>query len=765
MIKRAFLFLLVGSGFVSLGAQGIPAERGGNLLPGGIPAITNIPVPGAGAVGEGLPMSTRGEDALAAKPAGQIARPAERQRNEFQKFIEQSTGLKLPMFGEGLFGGAPGAFAPGDDIPVAQGYVVGAGDELLVRAWGQVDINLRLVVDRNGAVDIPKVGVVRVSGLKAEELEGFLKAQVGRVFKNFQMNVTLGRLRSIQVLMVGNVQRPGNYTISAMSTLVNALFASGGPSAVGSMRKIQLRRGNVVIAEMDLYDLLLKGDKSKDVKLLQGDVIHVPPLGPLVALSGSIQLPAVFELKGKESVDDLLDFAGGFSATAFSGRVTIERIQNGLKREIMDMALDEKGLAMEVKNGDLIQVLPISPQFDKVVLLRGHVSFPRRVPWREGMRIKDLIPDRASLVPYDYWLRKNALIREGQSQSGTPNELQVVSGVGSTTGTAQIRESVHQQARGLLQEINWDYASISRLDSRALKNRFIPFNLGQALNEDDPEANHILLAGDVITIYNRADIRVPISKRTIFVSLEGELVNPGLYQARSGESLRDLVKRVGGFTPQAYLFGSVFTRESTRREQQQKQDQALLQLERELRHANKRLKAEALTAEDAALAGGQVEERYAMIESAKKIPATGRIVLEMKPDAGNSADLAKFQLRDGDRFVVPSRPAEIYVMGEVYNQHTQLWKSTSTVAHYLEQSGGETRNAESKYTYIIRADGSVLSRANTNRSFTKLFLYPGDTIVVPEKLDYTTWKRELKDWATIFGNLAMGAAAIRVLSD
>jgi protein involved in polysaccharide export with SLBB domain len=550
-----------------------------------------------------------------------------------------------------------------------------------------------------------------------------------------------------------------------MSTLINALFASGGPSAVGSMRKIQLRRGNVVIAEMDLYDLLLKGDKSKDMRLLQGDVIHVPPLGPLVALSGSVQVPAVFELKGQESVDDLLKFAGGFSATAFSGRVTIERIKNGLKREILEMALDTKGRAMEVENGDLIQVLPISPRFDKVVVLRGHVSFSRRVPWREGMRIKDLIPDRTSLVPYDYWLRKNALIREEQSQSGGTNEVQTLGSVGSLTKESQIRKDIHQQARGLLQEINWDYASISRLDSHALKNRFIPFNLGSALNEDDPEANHILHAGDVITIYSRADLRVPVYKRSIFISLEGEFANPGLYQARPGESLRDLVKRVGGITPQAYLFGSVFTRESTRREQQQKQDQALLKLERELRHANRRLKAEALTAEDAAMAGSQVEERYAMIQSAKLIPATGRIVLEIRPDAGNVTELAMIQIRDGDRFVVPSRPAEIYVMGEVYNQHTQLWKSTSTVAHYLEQSGGETRNADGKYSYIIRADGSVLSRANTNRSFAKLLLYPGDTIVVPEKLDYKTWKHELKDWAQIFGNFAMGAAAVRVLSE
>ena len=720
-----------------------PVGPGAPVAParGGIPTISNIPIPGARAVGVDVLNSTsvRGEEVLAVKPSGQVVRPTAIRANEFQLFIERSTGLQLPMFGQELFGGAPGTFAPAENIPATRDYAVGPGDELLVRAWGQIDINLRLIVDRNGAIDIPQVGVVQVAGLKANELSGFIKGQVGRVFKNFEMNVTLGRLRSIQVLVVGHVRRPGNYTISSLSTLINALFASGGPSEVGSTRKIQLKRGNVVVAEFDLYDLLLKGDKSKDMKLLQGDVIHVPPMGALVAVAGSVQVPAVFELKGGESMDDLLGYAGGFSATAFTGRVTLERIKDNLKREIVELELDPKGRATKAQNGDLIQVFPISPRFEKVVTLRGHVAAPRRVPWREGMRITDLIPDRASLVPYDYWLRKN--------EAGN-------------TGAA----NVHEQARGLLQEINWDYASISRVEPNTLKNHFVSFNLGKALQQDDPENNHILHAGDVVTIYSKADIRVSLAKRSGFVSLEGEFVNSGLYQIRPGETLRDLVRRVGGFTPDVYLYGAVFTRESTQREQQLRQDESLRRLETELRHAHARLQGEALTPEESASASTQVEGRYAMIQSMRQVRATGRIVLELSPRSGTPADLSEIQLRDGDRLVVPSRPAEIYVMGEVYNQQSRLWKPEATVGQYMNQAGGVTRNADSKYMYIIRADGSIYSRNYAGRSFAKARLYPGDTIVVPEKLDYSTWKKELKDWAQIASQIAIGAAAIKVLS-
>ncbi|MDP1718551.1 MAG: polysaccharide biosynthesis/export family protein, partial [Burkholderiales bacterium] len=210
------------------------------------------------------------------------------ERNQFQDFVAQSTGLVLPLFGYNLFQGAPSTFAPVDRIPVTSDYVIGPGDSIVIQAWGQIDVQYTAVVDRNGQINIPKVGTLSVAGLRFQDLHGFLKTAIGRNFRNFELNVTMGELRSIQVFVVGQAARPGEYTVSSLSTLVNALFASGGPSAKGSMRRIQLKRGTQIVAEFDMYDLLVNGDKSKDARLLPGDVIYIPPVGQLAALSGSV---------------------------------------------------------------------------------------------------------------------------------------------------------------------------------------------------------------------------------------------------------------------------------------------------------------------------------------------------------------------------------------------------------------------------------------------------------------------------------------------
>ena len=205
--------------------------------------------------------------------------PTEFQRTEFQEFVAQSVGRYLPLFGYNLFEGVPTTFAPVDNVPVTPDYVVGPGDELLIRAWGQVDIDYRAVVDRNGMINIPRVGNVTVAGIRYQDLSGYLRNAIGRIFRNFELLVTLGQLRSIQIFVVGQAQRPGSYTVSSLSTLVNAVFASGRPLARGSMRRIQLKRGDKMVTEFDLYDLLLRGDKSKDAQLLPGDVIYIPPVG------------------------------------------------------------------------------------------------------------------------------------------------------------------------------------------------------------------------------------------------------------------------------------------------------------------------------------------------------------------------------------------------------------------------------------------------------------------------------------------------------
>ena len=209
-------------------------------------------------------------------------------------------------------------------------YVVGPGDELLIRVWGQVSFNDRLTVDRSGAIYVPRVGSVHVSGIPVFRAStSTFASEIGRVYRNFDLNVNLGQLRSIQVLCWGRQGIPAAIRLSSLSSLVNALFASGGPSVQGSMRKIQLKRGGKVISDFDLYDLLLRGDKSQDPQLLPGDVIFIPPVGPQVAMAGAVRNPAIYELRGETTLEQVIELAGGLSSSVASdARVSLERIED-----------------------------------------------------------------------------------------------------------------------------------------------------------------------------------------------------------------------------------------------------------------------------------------------------------------------------------------------------------------------------------------------------------------------------------------------------
>ena len=215
---------------------------------------------------------------------------------EFQKFTAATTGIVLPIFGADLFQSVPSTFAPLDNSPVPPDYVVGPDDQVRVRVWGQVSFNANLRVDRSGDIYVPQVGAVHVAGARFSELDQLIRAAVGRIFRNFDLSVQLGEIRSIQIYVTGEGRRPGVYTVSSLSTLVDALFSSGGPSVQGSMRRIELRRGATVVTTFDLYRFLIAGDKSTDTKLLPGDLIHIPSVGPQIAVLGSVRRPAIYEL-------------------------------------------------------------------------------------------------------------------------------------------------------------------------------------------------------------------------------------------------------------------------------------------------------------------------------------------------------------------------------------------------------------------------------------------------------------------------------------
>ena len=360
-----------------------------------------------------------------------------RPETEFEQMVADSVGRPLPLFGQSLFVQAPSTFSPIDWMQVPSDYIIGPGDELQIRVWGQVEANLRVIVDRSGQIYIPQVGQISVAGIHYGDLEQHLKSEISKIFKNFNVTASVGHLRSIQVLVVGDARYPGTYTISSLSTLVNAIFASGGPTPQGSLRHIEVRRDGVTITDFDFYALLIKGDKSKDVRLLPGDVLYIPHVGPLVAISGSVNSPAIYEMKDSSTLNDLIEIAGDLSTVADTNKITIDRFVDHQARKTLEFPYDEQSRSLQLQDGDIVRVFSIVPRFEDTVTLRGNVANPGRYPWRPGMRVRDLLPDAQALLTRRYWRNRAAIV----NGSATEYPVRKPPPEPSTTGLTQQRTS------------------------------------------------------------------------------------------------------------------------------------------------------------------------------------------------------------------------------------------------------------------------------------------------------------------------------------
>ena len=676
------------------GPSAYPVRTGTNLTPGStqgptvaVPARGTTPAPSTRVIG---PITTR---------------------TEFEMFAEDAAGRPLLVYGRQLFDEVPTTFAPLDRIPVPANYVLGPGDQLLIRVWGKIDLDASVTVDRNGQIFLSKVGTLSVAGLRYEQLDSYLRAAIGNLYKGFELNVTMAQLRSIQIFVLGSARQPGVYTVSSLSTLVNALFASGGPSATGSMRQIQLRRGNRVLTEFDIYDLLRRGDKSHDVQLLAGDVIYIPPAGPQVAIMGSVNESGVYELKGETTIASALKDAGGLSNMAEADRVLLERIENHRRRRVDDFPLDVPGLDRVLRDGDMLRIFPISPQFDNAVTLRGNVAQPGRFPWHEGMRVSDLIPSRNFLITSNYWNQQNHL-------AGNVN-------VDMMTDLAENSA-----------EINWDYASIQRLDEQDLSTRVLAFNLGNAIGNPASSDNQLLKPGDVITIFSRSDLPLPMEKHATFVRVSGEVNAPGVYRVEPGDTLRNVVERAGGLTPHSYLYASRLTRVSTRQAEEEQLRVSIAQMQREL--TSRYAAAPSAGSTNAADQQTQLAAQQTAIAQLAAVTPTGRIVLDMKPGASTVADVPNFPLEDGDSFYIPPKLGTVQVAGAVYNENAFRFRPRKHLSAYLNDAGGPTRQADARRIFLVRADGTVISRQSHSQfwhtDFESTVLLPGDAIIVPTKL-------------------------------
>ena len=779
------------------------------------------------------------------QPDGTVLRREQRpppKPSEFQKFVQGATGRLLPVFGAAFFRDAVDTLNPVDSVPVSADYAVGPGDEVIVRAWGSIDVDYRTTVDRNGMLNLPKIGSFNVAGVKASELERNLRAQIGRLYTNFNLSVSLGQLRGVKVFVVGPAERPGVYTLPSQSTMLSALVAAGGPGPTGSMRRITLRRDGKVASELDVYDFLVQGDKSRDLQLMAGDVIVLQPAGPRVALTGAVDTRAIYELRSNEEpLKDVLRYAGGAPVLANPNKVQLERIDptKPAARYVEEFALDAQGLGKPLRDGDVLTLLEISPQFANAVTLRGHVAQPLRYPYTPGMRIRDLIPDRDALISPDFYRRKNLLVqtidedeerarlrrdqrslferrdadgreqrsdrtqdrrdanapdaRDNRRRNGSdPSEFDA-SGRRRDPADAQRddpnridprnRARIDDERRDarprapttLFDELNWDYATIERLNHATLSTEVIPFNLGAAVLRGDAAANVELQPGDVVTIYSQKDVRVPVSRQTRLVSVEGEVNSPGVYQLMPGDTLRSVLQRAGGFTPQAYVYGLEFSREETRVRQRENLQSAIARLQalsavQSARDAANRRDDVSGAATSASVSQAATQAQVARLS---RIEPNGRIALELTPDTSTLDALPELPLENADRITVPSKPGFVTVAGAVVNSNAFVWKPGRTAGEYLALAGADEA-ADPANMFILRADGTVTKAGEKRGWFNRgglesQVMQPGDALIVPTQLDFETWGRalvrNLKDFSQIFSGFGIGIAAIHSLNN
>ena len=740
------------------GALVRPGEAG-NLLQGmGLPAGAPPSLRNAGDAALRAPGAPQGPQAgpgaqaqsvLAESGAG-----AALATTQFQRFVQEATGRQLPLYGYNLFD--RGRFPSTTDVPVPANYVLGPGDEVDIKIWGAVDVALRLPVDREGRITVPKVGPLMVAGVRVSELDQHLKKQISRIYTNFELSAGVGKIRSIQIFVLGQARNPGAYMVSSLSTLVGAVFESGGPSASGSMRRVELMRAGSKVASIDMYKFIQSGDAAADARLLPGDVIVFPPAGPRVGVTGALDNPFIFELAGpEESIAQVLRYSASPTTLTTPHKALVERVdsrQTQGPREVQERVLDERGLQSSLRDGDLLTLFQISPQFANAVTLRGNVASPLRYAFKPGMKVSDLIPEPAALIMGDYYRRKNILV---QYERGT--------GVSADRALTETKRD--------LAEINWAYASVERADRRAVNTRLIPFNLGKAIKDKDPAHDLVLQPGDVVTVFGVDDLPVPKASRSQYVKVSGEVRAPGVYELEPGETLPQLIERAaGGFTRDAYVYGTVFLRDSARVQQQANLDAAVRRLESQLSSQSNAVLQNQSDARSAQSLQAQMLAQRQLLERVRGLKATGRVALDLLPQERRLPPLV---LEDGDAIAVPVRSDFVAVFGAVLSENNFLYRPNLTVGDYLERSG-PTREADIDSIFLIRADGTVLAnpaRLSTfgwgQRSFLKQTLNPGDSVFVPEVVDrrtaYTQFVDGAKDWTQLLFQFGLGAAALRTL--
>jgi len=722
------------------------------------------------------------------------------------------TPADLKPFGYDIFRRLDTEFEPEVAIPVPNDYVLGPGDRLEVQLYGNEIGNYVLVVGRDGQVRFPKLGPVSVGGMRFEDVRALIQDEVARQLVGTEVSVSMGELRSIRVFVLGDVQRPGSYLVSALSTMSGALLKAGGITPVGSLRDVQLRRNGATVVRLDLYDLLLKGSSGRDARLLAGDVVFVPPVGDTVSVFGEVKRPAIYEVRPGTTIGDVLNLAGGLRPGADPRYARLERFRQGSDRITVDVDLSSPNdRARRVENGDLLVVVAVRTILQGSVEVEGAVQRPRAFEFTPGMYLTDVLSnldeltedsdpeyvvvrrevslgrievmsrdlraalraprsaadlqlrarDRIVVLPRDSERAKKleGLVTElkQQGQFDDPDRVVTVGGVVRMPGQypletgMRVSDLLRAGGRPLASAYSGT-ADLTRFDVANGQRREVAVEVVDlaAVLRGDPAANVLLQPFDVLTVK-----QLPEWSETEFVTLKGEVRFPGTYPIRRGETLRSVIERAGGILPGAFVEGAVFTRESLRKREREQLDLLAARLQNDLAVlALRNAQSPQKTSEnDQALLVGR-----GLLTELQNAQPVGRLVLNLSTEGPENA--GQVELRDGDELTIPRPSQSVTVLGEVQSPTSHLWREGLDRDDYINLSGGTTAKADSDRIYVVRADGSVVTVQSRFFGGSASQIRPGDTVVVP--LDAERM-RLLPMWTSvtqIIYNLAVAVLAI-----
>jgi polysaccharide export outer membrane protein len=721
----------------------------------------------------------------------------------------------LKPFGYTLFEERPDLFGatPPQSVPVPRDYVLGPGDSLRVQLYGDDNYEVELEVTTEGTINFPKIGPQSVAGMTFGEVKEAIERRTRDQIIGTQAAVSMGRLKTIRVFVVGDVKRPGAYDVSSLSRITSALYRSGGVTEVGSLRRVQLLRNGKTRSTLDLYDLLLKGDTRADMQLQSDDVILIPPIGTTVGVTGEVRRPAIYELDSDRSLANVIRLAGGLNPTADRRRLQLERISDTGARRIETLNYSDKASNTKLIAGDLLVVHKVLDDVDGAVAVAGHVTRPGSYEWFSGMRIVDLLPNQQYLKPQadlNYVLIRRELGPErktivvsadlGAAQADPASDANIPLaprdkvtvfelGIARSATIAAVLDQLNAQSSsaqpfqvvGINGEVNApaEYPleqgmrvsdllraggglKPSAYQSTAELTRYVIGADGsrttelytvdlQAALAHDPGQDLLLRPYDILTVQ-----LVPEWNQLLEVTLTGEFRFPGTYPVRRGETLSGLIERAGGLTEMAFADGTVFTREFLKEREAQQLELLRTRLQSDL---------SALSLQRAQTPEGGAAEAYSLgqtlLEELRTTEAQGRLVIDLPAILANAGDLAyDIVLRDGDELVVPPRSQEVTVIGEVQYATSHRHAPNLDRNSYIDLSGGLTVRADKKRIYIVRANGEVVAGKGSKWFRDKRSIMPGDTVVVPLDTDRLPAVTQWASITQILFNLAIAAAAV-----